>query len=266
MTELDSLWDFGDPAASEKRFAEWLQQPGLTNDHLAQGMSQLARTHSLRRQFDEAHEILDRAEALATLPLSHGRVTLERGRCHNSAGDKNKAGVAFAQAVELFRQAGDEGLEIDAMHMAAIAASTEESIELNRTALERARASRDPRAQKWVGSLLNNLGWSLMDLGRPEEALEAFKEALDFRIQQGQRIPEARWAVARALREIGQVDEAIRLQTENLQQGEDPYVDEELALLYQQKMKMHAQASVTHFEQDDTFPPDRLQVLRVLAQ
>lgn len=265
MAELDGLWDFGDAAGSESRFREWLQQPDLSTDQRAEALSQVARTYGLRRMFDLAHETLDEADSLAVGPRAKGRIELERGRAFNSAGRKPEARSKFAEAAALFAEAGAEGLEVDALHMTAICADMAESVELNQAALLKARASSDPDAQRWVGSLLNNLGWSLFDLGRHEEALATFQEALAFRVASGKRIPEARWAVARVLREMGRVDESLALQLENITEENDGYVHEELALLYRAKARSHALRATELLTPDDV-TEDRLAALKMIAE
>jgi tetratricopeptide (TPR) repeat protein len=72
-------------------------------------------------------------------------------------------------------------------------------------------AERHDAASYWAGPLLNNLGWDQFDAGEYEAALDTFRQALAER----ERDPEnraavaiARYAVAKALRALGQNQEA----------------------------------------------------------
>ena len=76
MIDPGQLWDFDDPAASERRFrraASATQGP----DRLVP-LTQLARALGLQERYDEAHAVLDGLSAAQ--PEEEVRVTLERGR------------------------------------------------------------------------------------------------------------------------------------------------------------------------------------------
>src|SRR5947199_45593 len=77
-------------------------------------------------------------------------------------------------------------------------------------------ASNDPRARRWVPSLLNNIGWTLHDRAEYQAALGIFETAVDWRISLGQRRESqiARWTVARVLRSLNRVDEALAIHNE----------------------------------------------------
>jgi tetratricopeptide (TPR) repeat protein len=233
--DLDALWDFERPAVSEERF-----RAALTDAAGADALvlrTQLARSLGLQRRFAESTAELDAvAAALDTVPdpLARAYLYLERARVLNSSGDRASARTLFAQAVEEAQAAGLDHLAADAAHMMAIVEPPEEQIDWARRALTIAEASSDPRARRWVGSVTHNLGWTLHDLGRYDEALAYFERALAFREQQGDPhlVHVARWTVARALRSLGRLDEALAIQLE-LQQTErdDGYVAEELGEL-----------------------------------
>jgi tetratricopeptide (TPR) repeat protein len=142
----------------------------------------------------------------------------------------------FQRAHEIAGACGEEALAIDALHMLAIAAPAEDQLDWNRQALAKAEGSEDPAARVWLGPILNNIGWTHHDRGEFELALAAFERALQIRRERGQ-IAETRiaeWCVARAMRSLGRIDEALaiqrRLAAELVAAGEhDPYVDEEIA-------------------------------------
>jgi tetratricopeptide (TPR) repeat protein len=218
-------WDFDDPELSRLRFLALIDSvpPGSATALVYR--TQVARAHSLRREFDEANEVLD-AAALRCDDLADGcachhvraRLAIERGRTLNSSGAPDKAMAFFQEAYELAAAAGAAGLAIDALHMCAIAAGSVDgpaaSTAWNERAIAEAEASDDPAARRWLGSLLNNDGWDKHDAGSHEEALEIFERALAAREEAGKE-PEltiARWTVARALRSLGRLDEALRIQ------------------------------------------------------
>ena len=102
--------------------------------------------------------------------------------------------------------------------------------------MQLARTSPDPRARRWVGSLANNMGWARHEAGDYDEALALFQVALEERRREGtaNQVRIARWCVARCLRSLGRVEEALAeqqaLAAELETEGEvDGYVDEELA-------------------------------------
>jgi tetratricopeptide (TPR) repeat protein len=237
--DLSTLWDFADPAATERRFAEVLAREGegAGADRRAEVLSQIARTQGLQRRFDEAHRTLDRAEALgATAPRARTLLLMERGRVRNTSGDPAGARTLFERAHDTARAAGLAALAIDAAHMLAIVSPPDEAIAWNERALAEARASSDPKASRWQGSLLNNLAWAHHDRGDHERALALHREALEWRRARGEEkaVRVARWSVARMLRALGRCEEALAEQRALSREyeaagAEDGYVSEEIA-------------------------------------
>ncbi len=239
--DVQSLWIFEDPALSEARFRAALG--AAQGDDALVLRTQIARTFSLRRRFDEAHRELDAVDALlpAAGPEPKVRALLERGRTLRSAQQPVQARPLFVRAFEQADAAGLAGLAADALHMVAlVAAGTEEQVAANRKVIDYARRSADPKARHWEAPGLNNLGVALSEAGRHDEALAVFREALAVRERQGDaaEVRVARWMVAHTLRLLGRAEEALAAQLELKRQCQaagapDPYVFEELALLYQ---------------------------------
>ena len=237
--DIDSAWNFRDPLASEARFRAMLA--GAGRDERLELLTQIARTHSLRRDFAAAHALLDEVEGgLADAgPAPRVRYLLERGRCFNSDLQPGRARPLFEQAWQAARAAGLEGLAVDAAHMVAITwRGRAEAIDWNRQALAQARGSDDAKARALIPALLNNLAWDLHDQGRCEEALPLFRESLDVRRALGRPGPIrfAEYAVGRCLRLLGRSPEAQaiqrRLEGEYAAAGEtNGYVFEEIAEL-----------------------------------
>lgn len=272
--EVDALWDYSDPAASEVRFRVALNSNPESHNVL---QTQIARTLGLRRQFDQARQVLDNVSAVdreadATLDA---RWNLEMGRTLNSSGDPAAARSYFEHALTRADEAGADFYSVDALHMLGIVAQGEESLDWNHKAIARAEASSDERTRNWLGSLLNNTGWSLHDLGRYEEALGLFEKAEAFRAKSGKEAPLriARWCVARCLRSLGRYTEALTIQ-EKLAQGDSGgYVSEELGELKLvmgdlEEAKPHFAAAYAALSLDDWFvanEPGRLARLKELS-
>ncbi len=216
LPAIDDLWDFQDPEASEKAFRELLEQASDNEPYYREVQTQIARTHSLRGQFDEAHEILDEvSEALPSVGhLVEVRYLLERGRTWNSSGEKERAKAVFLQAYNLAKEDALDFYEIDAAHMLGIVEQPEQALEWNLVALAKTEATDDQKAKKWIGPLANNIGWTYHDQGDFENALKFFRKGLEFRettgAEPGLRI--AKWTVARGLRSLGKVKEALAMQ------------------------------------------------------
>src|SRR5262249_51222497 len=163
------------------------------------------RCQGLQRHFDEAHQTLNQVVLMLHEDSIRAwlRYLLERGRVFNSAGERDQARPLFRRAWELGLAAGSSEAfyTIDAAHMLGIIGSVEEQLIWDRAAMVLAEESDDPRANGWLGSLYNNIGWTYHDSGDYEQALDYFRRALQFRQEQG-RAEEtriARWCVGRAL-------------------------------------------------------------------
>ncbi len=237
--DFDSLWNYGNPAASEQAFRALLPEADELGDvaYKAELMTQIARAEGLQRKFVEAHKTLDEVEKMLKPDMykENTRYLLERGRVYNSAGDTEKAIPLLKKAFDESRRKCFDYYAVDSAHMLGIAYKGEDSMQWNLKALDIAEGSNEPEARNWLGSLYNNIGWTHFDAGRHQQALEIFEKALKLRKEKGDKeaILIARWSVARALRELGRIDEAYKIQYALLQELEeagkkDGYVLEEL--------------------------------------
>jgi len=241
LPDFDKLWNYGDPAATEEAFRAILpraREPGHKEYHL-ELLTQIARTHSLRGQFDEAHRILDDVERRLDDETKEARVRylLERGRTFNSAGEKKKARALFEEAFEHGTKLGEDFHAIDAAHMVAIAApDLETQLAWGRKGIELADKTKDKRAFGWKGALLNNIGYSLLEAKRFGEAKETFEELAAYERQRknlrGESI--AKWFLGHILRKEGKHEEALAAQRELLEEAverkHDPgFIHEEIA-------------------------------------
>lgn len=229
--DFAELWDFDRPDVSEQRFRAALGT--ATGSGALVLRTQLARALGLQRRFAEASAELD-AVPDSQDPLVRTYRDLERGRVLNSGGDPAAARPFFEAALAEAEAAGLDHLAADAAHMMAIVEPGEAQIPWAERALAIAGASADPRARRWIGSVSHNLGWTLHDLGRYDEALAVWQRALAFREEQGDPGPVhvARWTVARGLRSLGRYEQALAIQQELATRVDsDGYVREELGEL-----------------------------------
>jgi tetratricopeptide (TPR) repeat protein len=281
LPDFDTLWNYDQPAETEQRFqallalAEPGQQPTL------QLLTQIARAQGLQRRFDDAHQMLDTVEAALTAadPLTRVRYLLERGRVYNSSGRPAEALPLFRQAWAEAQAAGEDGFAVDAAHMMAIAEpEAAEQLAWNLKALELAQRSTQERAQKWQGSLYNNIGWTYHGMGQYEKALAIFEQAAAWRQANGGGRPYriARWCIGRTLRSLHRYQEALAIQQTLLQEEEgdgDGYGHEEiaeclLALEHPAEARPHFTAAYERLSQDPWLvanEPQRLERLKQLA-
>lgn len=238
--EIDGLWNFAEPAASERRFKDVLAAWPTDSPQALEIRTQIARAQGLQRHFVQAHVTLDSIERQLDGMPSHVRVRylLERGRAFNSAGLADKAVPFFRSALDLAQCDANDFYAIDAAHMLGIAAPQAERLDWNLRAIAMTEHTPDVRSKRWLASLYNNVGWTYMDAGEPGRALAYFRKAVPAWEARGDAadVRTARWAVARALRATGELDDAERIQhallDEHIRVGTvDGYVFEELAEL-----------------------------------
>jgi tetratricopeptide (TPR) repeat protein len=213
--DLESFWEYSDPAASETRFRNLLST--AKGDLALELRTQIARTYSLRRRFEEAHDILNEVERDLAGAGARPRIRymLERGRTFNSSGEREMARASFLEAWELAHASSHEGLAVDAAHMIAITHSgTEQALEWNERGLALAGTSRDPKAHALIPAMLNNSAWDLHGMERFGEALTLFEKAQAEWTARGKhaQIQIAKWSVARCLRSLERHREALDIQ------------------------------------------------------
>lgn len=230
QTTLDELWDFADPATSERRFFE-AQEREPDGARRAELLTQEARAVGLQGRLQEANDLLESVEILS--PAVEVRVLLEQGRVLNSSGWPEDAVPVFEEVAKKATKRGLEFLAVDALHMIAIA-DPAESAARTAEALALVAATTDPRTKRWEISLRSNRGWALHEEQRYDEALAEFEAAHRVSLVVGTTEQEfvARWAIARCLRSLRRYDEALVIQDQlAVENPADGYVAEELAEL-----------------------------------
>lgn len=252
LPEIDTLWDYHAPAATEKVFRTLLAKIEGTDadDYRLELLTQIARAQALQGEFDAAHQSLDSVEA--ELPTAsqnvHARYLLERGRVFNSERQSAKAKELFVAAWELCRADSNDVCAVDAAHMMGVIESPVEAKRWNEEALALALGSKQEGAKRWLGALYNNMGWTHHDQGEYDKALEMFQAGLAWRESQGEPGPilVARWSVGRTLRSLGRTEDALEIQEALIKAHEeagteDGFVYEEAAeCLYTLKKKKKA--------------------------
>ena len=240
-------WNYQDPAASEARFRALVDSPpeGTTEDGRLAVQTQVARALGLQKRFDEAHAVLDTIDAALTdaTPVARICALLERGRAFRSSGSPEKGRPLFLEAWEWGQsnRALDDYV-VDAAHMMALVEPAEAKLAWNLKAMEWAESSSVPRARNWLGALYNNIGWDYHEQKKYAEALETHRKGWEWhQARDRERGGEpsrgsliAKWSVAKQLRCLGQLDEALVLQHELAkawaERGEpDGFVSEEIA-------------------------------------
>lgn len=241
LPDFDKLWDYNDPATTELKFRDLLSDIIYeeASEYYLELNTQIARTMGLQQNFEAAHKLLDDVESKLSekFPIAKIRYLLERGRVLNSSGNSEKSKPLFLQAWELTQKTEADFYAVDAAHMLGIVENPEQQLFWNEKAMDIAENSDDPRAQDWLGSLYNNIGWTYHTLENYEQALLIFQKGHDWQ-QSRNKVSEtqiAKWTIARTHRSLGNIDLALGLQfaleKEILESGnaEDGYVAEEIA-------------------------------------
>jgi tetratricopeptide (TPR) repeat protein len=260
---LRPLWDFDDLDVSDKRFREQLARED-SDAGRAEVLTQLARIHGLRGDFEAGDDLIDDATLLAgSSTVARARIDLERGRLRRSSGDRESSLPLFESAFAVALEAEQYFVAADAAHMAALAAPNRGQL-IAWTERGIALAEEHAGASYWLGPLLNNLGWEYYEAGEHAHAVDVFERAL----AAGERTPEnpepialARYALGKALRALGRPEDAVPLLEQAVAWAEgagrpDGWYHEELAEDYAacgrlEDAREHAAQAIPLLEADD---------------
>ena len=241
--DFDKLWNYSKPAETEDKFREILAKTDKPADwdYYLQLLTQIARTQGLQMKFEEGHQTLEEVfnNLKNAMPATEMRYFLEKGRLYNSSGDKETANSYFKKAWDFGNSKKEDYYALDAAHMIAIVVPKGEQNEWNEKALYLAEHSEDERCRRWIGSLLNNIGWTYHDLQNHQKALDFFIKTEQWYDKTGNLLYASigRWSQAKMYRFLGETDKALGMQLEILQLRKDnqlmaDYVYEELGELY----------------------------------
>jgi tetratricopeptide (TPR) repeat protein len=277
--DIEALWDYNQPAVSETRFREALKSE--SGDDALELETQIARTFSLRREFDKAHVLLDMIEkrmSAKTRPATRVRYLLERGRTFRSASDAARARPLFLEAWTIADKEKIVLLAIDAAHMMGIVESGDEAQRWNERAMAYAMSSNVPRAIRWRGSLANNMGHTERERGNLDAAMKHFQASLTaFQLtRSASQIRVAQWQIANVMRLQKRYDEALitqlALEKETTEADQpDGYVFEEIAEIYlakgdAAKAKMYFAKAVETLSKDTWFVENEVERLARMRQ
>ena len=250
--------------------------------------SQIALSQAMQKKFVLAHKTLDDAEKNLTddYSLARVRIILERGRIFHQAGESDKALTLFEESYHLSKSHNFDYHTINAAHMVAIVVkNTDEKIKWNQQAISIANKTQDIAAKAWLGALYNNIAQNYIDAEQFSEALDAFKKSKEFAELRGDHIVirGAQWGIARSLRSLNCLEEAIKIQlslldeyAEIVRNSELPMeiivvgrgmIYEELAEIHLAYAKNYATLAYNDLSQDPwcvQLIPDRLEKMKRL--
>ncbi|MEO8399694.1 MAG: tetratricopeptide repeat protein, partial [Ignavibacteriaceae bacterium] len=216
VPDFDKLWDYSNPAETEKKFKEILPGVKASQNKSAylQLLTQIARTLGLQMKFEDSHKLLDEVESQLTddLILPQIRCNLERGRAYNSSKQKDRGKESFLNAYEFALKNKEDAYAVDAAHMLGIIEPPDKSLKWNEQAMKIAENSDIEKANNWLGSLYNNTGWTYHDMGDYNKALSLFKKNIEWHTKKKsvEQLLIAKWCVARTMRSLNQIDEALK--------------------------------------------------------
>jgi len=208
----DELFKKGKYDEAKDMYARAVNANG-PNHAYVEACAQVARMESLTGSLADGEPWLQLAIRRATRdePLGWSRLQQVLGIFERESGSR-------ASAVKRFKALYDYCLEeklyeraIDAAHHVVLASDDPaEQMAWSQKGIEAAEAG---GLQGWLAVLWNNKGGALEEQGRWDDALIAYRTAKSYHYETGnkQRMLIADWAVARALRMTGKLDEAREL-------------------------------------------------------
>lgn len=160
--ELDALWDFADPIASEAAFRAAISS---SDDEVSRAIlgTQLARALGLQARYDEADRVLERVDA--PVPAIRARVALERGPLRNSGGHPADAVGFFENAAAIAEAAGKRNRGRALFDAGELTAALQEFEQAQRDAVEFGTEEQQ--------------GWAREAIEEVQEAIDAAADGAD---------------------------------------------------------------------------------------
>jgi tetratricopeptide (TPR) repeat protein len=255
LSDFEALSDFDNPEETERKYQNLLaahpEASASTHSTRIELLTQLARVQGLQGKLPEAAKSLEAAQALLNdanetyHAAAKIRFLLESGRLFILNRTPSQARPMFFEAWTLASNSGEDYHAIDAAQMLAAVDPQKLQKEWTLKALSLSDTSPHPKAKQWQGAIFATLGWLQFDVRQFEGALEYFKKSLSsLRASgaQGKRLIVGKWAVARTLRALGRLEEALDMQKDLLAElssanRKDGLVYEELAECLQSLQK-----------------------------
>lgn len=291
---LENFDDFfvGYPAEIEKNLKNLLSQAeALENKSIyLQILSQIALAQAMQKKFSIAHKTLDFAEQNLTPKqyLAKARILLERGRVFHQSGKIDLALPLFKRSYQICKKHKYYFHMINAAHMIAIVVkNTKEKINWNKKAIDLTIKAQAEKALAWLGALYNNLAQNYLATKDYKKAREAFTQSKKYGEKRGDIfiVAGAKWGIARSLRSLHLIDEALNIQTSLLEEYNHLHntgvlpkeilmvargpVYEELAEIYLAKSKVFAALAYDELSKDHWFvklEPKRLKKMKRLKR
>lgn len=223
--DIAGNWIADDLAATETKLRSLLptQIEEEWNSNQLQSLLQLVRVLSLQGKESEAKESLELARRkVALLPPEQFqmkiRLMLEEGRHLCIGMTPVKAQPYFQQAWTLATEKGDVYLAIESAVMLSVSQPPKFQNEWLQKAIGLAEKTDLEVAKLWLAQLYLMSGWHAFDFRRTEEALKYFNLALARPRDPGEMtdVIRIRWCIARCLRALNRVQEALDIQMELL--------------------------------------------------
>lgn len=134
--------------------------------------------------------------------------------------------------------------------IAIVAKNINEKIEWNKKAIDHAKQTDDNCAHTWLGALYNNLAQNYIEAEQYSEALSTFRLCKESGEERNDSIiiRGAKWGIARSLRSLDQLDEALSMQYQLLKEYEEVTLKNELpvellivgrGLVYEELAEIH---------------------------
>lgn len=223
--DIDGYWGSNDLAECELKIRNALpiNPDGEWSEAQLSALTQLVRVLNLQGKTEAARDslILARKLILSRMPKdikSEIRLMLEEGRhlCINMT--PAKAPPFFGQAWSTACDHGLDYLAIEAAVMLAVSQPVKSQNEWLQRAIDLAEKTEDADSKLWLAQLYLMEGWHAYDFRRMDDALKYFNLALARPRQAGEMtdLIRIKWCVARCLRALGRVQEALDIQTELL--------------------------------------------------
>jgi len=217
-TKSDTILDKADQAFDSRAFEEArtaYQQAAADakaagdESTLAEAYAMMARTYLTTGQKEEGRPYLAQAGKFASpdAPLGWSRYLGVRGRFEWKDQKLPTATATFKEMYEYCREHKLRDRAVDAARMIGITGTPQEQIEWGKKGIAEAEAG---NLGEMLGPLWNNLGATYEDVGRYDDALEAYIQARDYHWQYGNEMNKliADWAVGHAYHKSGDPEAA----------------------------------------------------------
>ncbi len=278
---LETVWNYQDPEGSEFRFRELTSQANQDRGYHIELLTQLARSVCLQRRYDDAHAILDEAEALLGDRLDRPRLRchLERSRILNDTGHVEESIEQAQKAIEVGDEIGEHRLTADALHMIAyVVRDDEEAVRLHNVAIEFCEKHvSDLRIERWLATLHINVGDKYEALGRFSEGIESVDRGIGLCEKLGltTKVLGSRCLLARLHRLDGRLDQAMGIMDAVRKTGfaqgwlHEEFAECLLAAGQREESKAQFRRAYELFSKDPWYPPTqgaRLERIKRLAE